>query len=718
MGASVQLLAKPDLFTSVTDSAGRFSIYVPAQRYDLKISFVGFQSVEQELLVIAGKSANVSIVLLESITSLDTLEVISNSYLTGGGIIHMPLERALRLPASYFDPMRAMISYPGVVQANDQANSLIIRGASPAGMLWRLNGLDILNPNHLSNAGTLSDKPISSGGGVNMLSAQVLDRTQLITSAAPASYGNYTSGVMDLHFREGNHDNHEYTAQASLLGLDLAAEGPIADSRQHSYLVNYRYSTIGLLSQMGVNFGDEQIDFQDISFQLSFTNKRSQTHIFGVGGKSKNKFEAKPIQEREVEKDAFDVKYQSTGASAGITHLYQGQRSTLKIGATYSVKDQTRHSETDFLFTQGTLSDQYSSIEQLMSGMIQVQTRLAKVIHLSYGAMASWHQLDLQNDVIQVAGSINLKENIRIWLLQPWVSSDFLLSDHLTMELGLRGHQSNAHGIHHSRLDPRIKVNYHSRKATWEWSSAMNSQLQPLSVVVSNANLKPSRTWQTNLSYSQVFKKNWRLIHQLYYHKLMDVPAVSGTPTSLINFFDESVPTGLTNSSYGNVLGWESLAEKRFQNQRYAIASFSVYDSRYRVEGLPWRASRFHGIYTFSLNGGKEWKRKKEKSFGIHLRVLAVGGQRTTPILVDATGIPSFDLTNPFGQSLGDYLRLDSRFVWSKNKNGYTRSISLDIQNTLGIENDGFQYFDRLQQKVIRQKQLGIIPVLVYRVDF
>jgi hypothetical protein len=712
------LLAKPDLFTIVTDSAGRFSLDVPAQRYELKISFVGFESVEQELLVTAAKSISISIVLVESITTLDTLEVISDSYLTGGGIINMPLERALRLPASYFDPMRAMISYPGVVQANDQANSLIIRGASPAGVLWRLNGLDILNPNHLSNAGTLSDKPVSSGGGVNMLSAQVLDRTQLITSAAPASYGNYTSGVMDLSLREGNQDKHEYTAQASLLGLDLAAEGPLADSSQHSYLVNYRYSTIGLLSQMGVNFGDEQINFQDISFQLTFNNKRSQTHVFGVGGNSKNEFEAKPVQDREVEKDAFNIKYQSTGASAGVTHVYRGQRSTFKMGAAYSIKDQNRHSETDFQFTHGILSDQYSSTEQLMSGMIQVQTRLAKGIHLLYGAMASWHQLDLKNEIIQVVGSVNIKDNVRVWLLQPWVSSDFRLSDHLTMELGLRGHQSNIHGGYHSRLDPRIKVNYHRRRATWEWASAMNSQLQPLSVVSSNANLNPSRIWQTNLSYSQLLTRNWRLMHQLYYHKLMDIPAVRGTHTSLINYFDESIPTGLTNSSYGNVLGWESLAEKRFQNQQYVIASISVYDSRYKVEDQPWRVSRFHGVYTFSISGGKEWKRKKDKSFGIHLRGLAIGGQRTTPILVDAMGIPSFDLANAFGQSLRDYLRLDSRFVWSKNKKNYTRSVSLDIQNTLGIENDGFQYFDRLQQKVIRPKQLGIIPILVYRVDF
>ena len=140
-------------------------------------------------------------------------------------------------------------SYPSVVAANDQGNSIIVKGNSPNGLLWRLNGLDIVNPNHLANAGTLSDKPISNGGGVNILSAQMLDRTQFYTGGFPASFGNALSGILDMNLREGSKNKAEGTAQASLLGLDLSLETPLSKNNNASALVNYRYSTVGLAVQ-------------------------------------------------------------------------------------------------------------------------------------------------------------------------------------------------------------------------------------------------------------------------------------------------------------------------------------------------------------------------------------------------------------------------------------------------------------------------------------
>ena len=67
---------------------------------------------------------------------------------------------------------------------------------------------------------------------------------------------------------------------------------------------------------------------------------------------------------------------------------------------------------------------------------------------------------------------------------------------------------------------------------------------------------------------------------------------------------------------------------------------------------------------------------------------------------------------------LNDYVRLDLRLSWQKNKPKYTRTWSIDIQNVLNIENDAFYYYDTQQDDVLLEKQLGIIPVLAYRVEF
>ena len=100
-----------------------------------------------------------------------------------------------------------------------------------------MEGVDIPNPNHYSNAG-------SSGGGISILSAQLLSNSDFVTGAFAAEYGNALSGVFDLKLRKGNNERKEYTLQAGLLGLNVAAEGPIAPFYKGSYLINYRYSTL------------------------------------------------------------------------------------------------------------------------------------------------------------------------------------------------------------------------------------------------------------------------------------------------------------------------------------------------------------------------------------------------------------------------------------------------------------------------------------------
>ena len=173
---------------------------------------------------------------------------------------------------------------------NSQSNNLVVRGNSPNGLGWYLQGVEIVNPNHTSNAGTLNDRSSQSGGGVNILSAQMLDNSTFLTSAFPASYGNATTGVFDMQLREGTKEQTHFTGQIGLLGIDAAFEGPIDQDKNGSYLINYRYSTIGLLSSMGVELGDEEINFQDLSFHLNWKQGSGVMSFFGMGGTSKNIF--------------------------------------------------------------------------------------------------------------------------------------------------------------------------------------------------------------------------------------------------------------------------------------------------------------------------------------------------------------------------------------------------------------------------------------------
>lgn len=344
--ASVTLLKTDGETLGVqSDVNGNYLISAPIGRYKLTISFTGYQTVDQEVLVISGRETLVNVQLVQATQILKEIEVSSTaSNATLPGLRSVTIEKTFRIPANYFDPVRAITAYPGVVASNDQGNGIIVRGNSPNGLLWRLNGLDIVNPNHLSNAGTLSDKPAANGGGVNILSTQMLDRTDFYTGAIPANYGNALAGIVDMKLRPGNKSRMEYTGQASLLGLDAAAEGPLGKKQNTSFLANYRYSTVGLLSKLGVKFGDEDIAFQDLSFHLNSNFKNGgELSFFGMGGNSVNDFKHKEVADWKYDKDKYDIRYTSGTYATGLNYTVPTRYGKLFIGVAYSSSDQKRN---------------------------------------------------------------------------------------------------------------------------------------------------------------------------------------------------------------------------------------------------------------------------------------------------------------------------------------------------------------------------------------
>src|SRR6476661_7732891 len=118
--------------------------------------------------------------------------------------------------------------FAGVSSSNDSRNDIIVRGNSPNGLLWQIEGIDIPNPNHY---GALS----STGGPVNILNNNVLGKSDFLTGAFPAQYGNAISSVFDLKFKNGNPDKTELLAEVSFTGFELGAEGPLPGKKQSSY---------------------------------------------------------------------------------------------------------------------------------------------------------------------------------------------------------------------------------------------------------------------------------------------------------------------------------------------------------------------------------------------------------------------------------------------------------------------------------------------------
>ncbi len=737
IGATVVLL-ETDLGTS-TDSLGKFELpKVPVGRYQAQVSYLGYQSQTlTELLLESGKELVLEIELTESFSDIEAVVVRaqrSDIQSMAPTVKTLTVEETLRFPATFFDPARLASTFSGVVQTNDQANGISIRGQSPNNILWRLEGVDIVNPNHTPNAGTFSDQTTANGGGVNILSAQLLGTSYFHTGAFPVSYGNALSGVMDMYLRAGNNQKHEFTAQAGLIGLELSSEGPINDDTDASYLVNYRYSFVGLLSLMGVPVGDEDISFQDLSFNLVFPNKQGgRLTIFGMGGLSDNIFNAERDSTLwDENKDRFDIDYASKMGALGATYSQTvGSKGNWRTSVAVSALTSSRVAEildTD-LEPQPWESDYYQqeklSIHSFYQHKLSARNKIRTGIHLLN------QSFDLNAPEAPIGGRGDRAGGG--WLYQPYVNLQSILGKRWRFNTGLQLAYFDFNGS--SSVEPRASLEWTaSPQHELSLSYGLHSQLQQpelyFAVTIndqSNEDLDFTRAHHLVLGYEYHPAPTTVLRGEVYYQRLFDVPIAGNTKNSFsaINQQATGVAFPLINAGTGDNYGVELSLQKFVTSGLYYLINASLYESTYTGSDEIARDSRFNGNYIFNATLGKEWnwqgRKNKDRRLGLNGRIAYVGGFRATPIDVAASidsGSTIFIDDLAFTEQQKDYFRTDLRIYYKTSKGTSSNTWSLDIQNLTNRKNIAFSYFDPLLGEVIVKNQLTIIPILSYRVSF
>ncbi len=724
----------------VTDTSGYFRFdQLPIGHYQVKASFLGFESQRVlEVLVAAGKENVLEIYLREQATPLDEVVVqASRSAETGwtppASIRTLTLEETLRFPATYYDPARLTTAFAGVVGDNDQGNGLVVRGNSPTGLSWRLEGLEIVNPNHTSNAGTFSDRPTQNGGGVNMLSTQLLGNSYFLSGAFPAEYGNVLSGVLDMRLRPGNNEQREWTVQAGLIGLDLAAEGPMGQSGGASYLVNYRYSTVGLLTALGMDFGGEAIAFQDLAFNLSLpTQTAGRFTLFGMGGNSSNLFEAQRDSTLwEFQKDRYDIEFRSRMGALGMTHvLPTGKRTVWRSALSISGLRSTRTADrldAGYL-PQAAENDELG--QSKWSFTTGWNTKLNARQRISGGVFVTRQSFDLisslGNNPAVSEGSGNGAT------LQPYLKWQGQLGKGWELTGGL--HYLYFTFNQTQSLEPRMSLAWRRPDGQrLSLSYGLHSQLQAPQLYFAringgnpNESLGLTRAHHAVLAYGKKFASDLDLQVEAYYQHLFKVPILNqpGASFSALNFLEGIVAVPLENVGTGDNYGLEVTLQKWITGRYFFLTNASLYESTYIGGDGIRRDTRFNGNYLFNAMAGKEWPRErngKHKTWGLNSRLVYAGGFRDTPI--DAAASAQTDQTvylesEAYSLQQPAYFRMDIRAYLRKSKNNRSSLLALDIQNATNAQNVAFSYYDAQQRAIIEKFQLGLIPILSYRLEF
>lgn len=728
--------------STLTDEEGSFRFAnIPIGSYRITITHLGFKDVVLDNIAInSGKELvlNISMealvktqeeIILKSVSKrnkpLNDMSVVSARAFT--------VEETQRYAAAVNDPLRMAAAFPGVLANDDGNNNIVIRGNSPTGLLWRMEGIDIPSPNHFSQPGL-------SGGGISILSSQLLSNSDFVTAAFAAEYGNALSGVFDLKLRKGNNEKREYTFQAGVLGLNAAAEGPFSKKYKGSYLINYRYSTLTLLSKLGVLPDDNTTNFQDLSYNIYLpTNKLGTFTVFGFGGLSDQLYNpGKDSTKWESKYDRYQSKFISNTGMNGITHsISLGNRAKLNS----SVGASTTKIGYDENFTEDDYSLSKSAIEKFNTRKYIVNSTLHYKFnnHLNMRAGGIYTDIrykfynltpdnegDPLEERINTKGSTATQQLFTQWQYKP--------GNEVTINAGL--HYFRLSHNKSSSVEPRLsaRVNLSNRSSIGA-GYGLHSQMQTLNVYFAqselpdgsinypNKNLDFTKAHHYVLSYNYRLAKNLQLKVEAYYQQLFNVPvATSDTSTlSTLNIEYGYITDPLINKGKGRNYGVEISLERHLERNFYFMLSNSIYQSKYTAADGIDRNTRFNGNYIATLIGGKEFVKRKAKTIGINIKTVYAGGLRTTPIDLQASqqkGYTVYNEKQAYTLQNPSYFRADLRVSMKWNRKHVTSTLSLDIQNVTNRLNIFSQYYDDEKNKITNLYQTGMIPVLNYKIEF
>lgn len=732
---------------SLSDKNGLFKVKnVPLGRHTIRVNAIGYETQTlSEVLVTAGKETILDIKLVEKILKTDEVVVsfdrasqkinTINEYATVSSRA-FNIEDTKKYAGSLGDPSRMVQNFAGVTGANDSRNDIVVRGNSPAGMLWQLEGLNIPNPNHF---GSLN----STGGPVSILNNNNLDKSDFFSGAFNAQYGNAFAGVFDLRLRNGNSEKNEFVGQIGFNGFELGAEGPISTENRSSYIVNYRYSTLGVFKAIGVDFGTggSVPNYQDINVKLNFPiNDNSTFSVFGIGGLS-------------------DIAFLGNDIDTTKKNLYGDENQNTKVdyktgiaGISYETNLST---QTFFKATLGASGTH----ERFNGDSIDVKTRIAypsgeaELVTNKYSLVTQLrHKFDAQNSISagitldRTQFNLNNKDfpdgvpttrvNIKdgATLSQGYIQWKHRFTDKLSTIIG--GHAQHYTLGNAFAIEPRASIQFAIADGqSLSLGYGLHSQTQNIydyfietkvgeSVVRSNLDMGFTKSHHIVLGYDWNFAENWRVKTELYYQSLFDIPISRSSPTfSLINSGNSFAPNDeafLLNEGTAKNMGAEFTLERFFSEGFYILATASFFDSKYKgYDGIE-RNTAFNMGYVANILAGNEFK-FGDDILSISLRVSTTGGRYLTPLDFDLSKISGnavYDKSRAFSERQTPYFRADLKLAYRQNFGSSTMEFAIEFQNITNNENIFQQSYNRRTNSIVTQYQQGFFPVPMFRYTF
>ncbi|PLX14179.1 MAG: TonB-dependent receptor [Marinilabiliales bacterium] len=740
-GANIVILNTDPIIAGVTDVEGNFRIEnVPLGRVDIKVSFLGYKPyLVSEMQVTASKEVVLKIQLQEDAFSLETVTV--NAYKDKTGTINsmatisartFSAEETRRYAGGMDDPARMASAFAGVAVGNIQDNSIIIRGNSPKGVLWRLEGVDIPNPNHFSGAN------VAGGGFTTLFSNHLLANSDFFTGAFPAEYGNALAGVFDIKLRNGNNQRREYAFQAGVMGIDFSAEGPFVKGKRSSFLINYRYSTFGLIKDF---IPSEQIPkYQDVSFKFNFPLKKGGViALWGIGGNDKN---SEPI-DKDTNTWVYNwdkVQYDLT-TNIGATGLSYKKiinetsyiHSSLVATTNNSTWDMKRMNDNlvlrDSVYINNTTS-RFTISSFINKKFSKKHTNRTGLIlnNIYYNELTRGRYQGVMIDYSNSEGSS--------YHLQAYTQSKYDISRKLLLNVGVHAQYFLLNYTY--SVEPRIGLKYKiNANNNLSFGYGNHSQLEPLKVYMyqktnmgetnfPNKDLAFSKAHHFIIGYDYYITENLRIKLEPYYQYLYNIPVIADSTWSMINYEQEfTFDKELINEGTGTNIGIDFTLERFLKNNYYYLITASFFDSKYTGGNGETYNSRFNKNYVLTFLGGKEFlldkKQDVKRILSINGRVSLMGGHRVIPVDEQLSYQQKeiyYDWSNPYvKQNPADFF-LDLTISYRTNKKKHSSIWTIQVKNLTGTPSNYLYQYNLKEDLIENTSQKIMVPSVSYKVEF
>jgi len=746
----------------VTDIEGRFRMEdVPVGRQSLTISFIGYKAQSiPNILVTGGKEVVLEIKLIESVEGLKEIVI------TGDSDKDRPINELAKVSARTFSPeevnrfsggrndvARLASNFAGVNAANDSRNDIIVRGNSPTGLLWRIEGIPMANTNHFATLGT-------TGGPVSALNTNMLRTSDFITGAFPAEYGNANAAVFDVNFRNGNPDKYEFTGQVSAFsGLEVMAEGPMSKRKNSSFMVAYRYGMASLAAT-----GTSAIPYyQDLSFKFNFgQTKIGSFQLFGLLGLSSINFYGDEIDENDLFADPDNDAFVNMNLGLiGLKHVIRlNKTSYIKTVVGSSMNSSNYNQDNIIRDANGDAINKYRATElkdqeRRYTASTQLNKKFNSRINMRLGAMVEVYNLisdgkdrdqrvDIPDDNDDGIPDyfVPFRDVDEITpLYQVYGQGEYKFTDNLSATGGL--HAQYMQISEDFSLEPRAGLSWQFiPRSTLSFGYGLHSQMVPLPIITYLEEISPGVYETTNnnltfyksqhfvLGYDKKLAADWRIKLEAYYQNLYNLP-VDQLPSSYSGVneggdFIYSEKGSLQSNGTGTNIGGEITIEKFFSKGFYLLTTTSIFDSKYVGSDQIERNTAFNNNYVFNILAGKELLIGKERrnALTFDTKFTTSGGRPYTPIDLDATrangGRTVLNENEAYSLKYDEYMRLDVKFgIRINSKKGkVSHQFWVDLQNVTNRENIFVRRYNPVTDEINDVTQTGFFPDFMYRIRF